>query len=142
MRARHPFFLLLSTCVVGGMFGAIANSVALWAAGRYGLTEAMGVALSPELTWAWLKPRILWGGIWGAGFSPIAGAGFHRVVFWGLVYSLIPSAVQIFHVFPHLQGGGPMGMALGRLTPALVVGVNAVYGLVMALWVRVSVARK
>lgn len=126
--------------MVGGMFGAFLNSVFLWAAGTWSLTDALGVSIHPQLTWAWLRPRLLWGGIWGAGFTPLAGV--RRVFLVAVLYSLAPSAVQLFYVFPNLQGQGVLGTALGSLTPVVVLAANAVYGLGLALWVRLSVASR
>ncbi|GAB4266504.1 MAG: hypothetical protein Kow0092_19450 [Deferrisomatales bacterium] len=139
MRPRHPLFLMLGTCLAGGMLGALAGSVALWAAGAYGLADWAGVALHPKLAWPWLRPRLLWGGLWGIGFVPVAWAGSRRLLTWGILYGLLPSAVQLFYVFPELLGKGTLGAALGSLTPAFVIGANAVYGWVLALWVRMSV---
>ena len=142
MRARSPFFLYLGACVVGGMIGAVANSAAVWAAGQYGLAAKANVAIHPDWTWEFLKPRILWGGIWGAGFTLFALPLRHRLGLAALIYSLLPSAFQLFYVFPVLQNKGQMGTALGQLTPAFVLVANAIYALVMALWVRISVAEK
>jgi hypothetical protein len=142
MRARNPFFLLLGVCVTGGILGALTSSVALWFADIYGLTDLAGVALHSDLTWAWLRPRLLWGAIWGAGFVFFAWAGPGKLYILALLYSLIPSAVQLFYVFPVVLGRGTMGTSLGNFAPAFVIGANAVYALVIALWVRVSVATR
>lgn len=141
MRPKRPFLLLLGACVTGGILGALANSAALWAAGKYGVLSWAGVSsLRPDWTWPWLRPRLLWGAIWGAGFAPVAHFARRRVVTAGLLYSLVPSAVQLFYVFPTLQGKGLMGLNHGAMTPAVVLGANAVFGIAMALWVAVAAA--
>jgi hypothetical protein len=140
LRPKRPFLLLLGACITGGILGALANSVALWAWGRWGLAQWAGVALRPELTWPWLRPRLLWGAIWGAGFTPVAHLSRRGLTAAGLLYSLLPSAVQLFYVFPSLQGKGLMGLSLGTLTPAFVLAANAVFGIVLALWVALAAA--
>jgi hypothetical protein len=46
-----------------GSLGGLANSVAVWLFGKFGITKMLGVALAPALTPEWLYPRIVWGGI-------------------------------------------------------------------------------
>ena len=55
----------LSLAFAAGAVGALANSIAVWLAGDHGLTAALGLKVAPELTAAWLYPRLVWGGIWG-----------------------------------------------------------------------------
>jgi hypothetical protein len=47
-----------------GALGGLANSVAIWLCGALGITAALGVAIAPAATPAWLYPRLVWGGIW------------------------------------------------------------------------------
>ena len=118
-----------------GSFGGLVNSLVLWLVGLYGITAALGVALAPALTPAWLYPRLVWGGIWGFLFlSPVP-----RLRWWvrGLVFSLGPSAVQMFVVFPERTPHGMLGLGLGALTPVFVLALNAIWGLAAAFALRV-----
>ncbi|MGH6954060.1 MAG: hypothetical protein ACREGL_07760 [Alphaproteobacteria bacterium] len=117
-----------------GALGGLANGLALWLCGRLGAIEALDIALAPELTPAWLYPRIVWGGIWGflLLLPMLANAWLAR----GLLLSLAPSAVQLFVVFPLKTSAGVMGLGLGAATPVLVLAANAVWGIVAAAWIR------
>jgi hypothetical protein len=89
--------------------------------------------MAPKLTLPWLYPRIVWGGLWGILFAlPML-----RNSVWkrGIVVSLGPTLFQLFVVFPYLAGKGIMGLELGNWTPAFVVVLNAVWGVVGALWI-------
>lgn len=110
------------------------NSLCLWLLGSLGITASLGVKLAPALTPAWLYPRIVWGGIWGVAFliTGMKGGLFRR----GLLLSLGPTIVQLFVIFPYKAGKGMMGLELGMLTPAVVVFLNAVWGLAAAAWLR------
>lgn len=119
-----------------GCFGGLVNSVALWLVGFYGITAALDVALAPALTPEWLYPRIVWGGIWGLLFL----SAIPRRRWWvrGLVFSLGPSAVQLFIIFPERTPHGMLGLGLGLLTPAFVLALNAIWGLAAALVLRLT----
>ena len=126
----------LSLVFAAGAVGAVAKSVALWAAGASGLSDALGVRIAPALTPAWLYPRIVWGGLWGLLFLlPLAS---QRWVAQGLALSLFPSLFQLFVVFPYRTTAGPLGTGLGTLTPVLVLAVNAVWGLTASAWLRAT----
>ena len=119
-----------------GALGGLANGLAVWLSGAYGLTAALGVAIAPALSAPWLYPRIVWGGIWGLLFMlPVP-----RAAWWvrGLVFSLAPSAVQLFVVFPETTSHGVAGLGLGVLTPLAVLVFNAVWGLVAAGLLRIT----
>lgn len=118
-----------------GALGGLLNSLAVWAFGAAGITAALGVKLAPALTPGWLYPRLVWGGIWGALFLiPLRGSHFMR----GLLWSLGPSAVQLFVVFPMKAKKGAMGLELGVLTPLFVLFYNAVWGVAAAYWLKYS----
>ncbi|WP_207063153.1 hypothetical protein [Motiliproteus sp. SC1-56] len=117
-----------------GCLGALANSLAVWLAGDLGITAALGVSIAPTLSPHWLYPRIVWGGLWGLLFLlPFAGS---RPLFKGTLLSLIPSAVQLFVVFPLKTQHGIAGLGLGLLTPLLVLIFNWIWGVVTALAIR------
>ena len=109
--------------------------MAVWAAGAYGITSRLGVALAPSLTANWLYPRVVWGGLWGFLFLlPLRGSWWLR----GLLVSLAPSAFALLYVLPYLTGLGPFGLRLGALTPAFVLSANAVWGLAAAWLLRMT----
>jgi hypothetical protein len=129
--------LLVFLCFAyaAGSLGALANSVAVWASGEYGVSASLEVAIAPALTAAWLYPRLVWGGIWGLLFL----LPYPRTSWWvrGIIYSLGPTAMQLFWVFPEKTPHGMAGLELGMLTPLLVVVFNIIWGLVAAATLRI-----
>ena len=124
----------LSLAFAAGCFGGLLNSLAVWIFGETGINAALGVAIAPRLSAAWLYPRLVWGGIWAILF--LLPFMQRRLLSKGLVLSLGPSLVQLFVVFPIKAGKGAMGVDLGMLTPVLVLVFNAVWGLATAVWLR------
>ncbi len=120
----------MAVAYFGGSVGALANSLALWLAGRAGLTAMLGVTLSPELTWAWIAPRILWGGIFGLGYPLVLRfhSGPTRA---GLALSLVPTAAAFFYFLPR-AGRGLLGVSAGPLTPLVVLVANGIWGWALA----------
>ena len=124
----------LSLVFGAGCLGGLVNSLAVWLSGMYGITSAIGVKIAPQLSAAWLYPRIVWGGIWGVLFLlPLLR---RKLLIQGLIYSLGPTLVQLFVVFPMKANKGMMGLDLGTLTPLAVVVFNAVWGVTAAVWLR------
>ncbi|MBW1896404.1 MAG: hypothetical protein JRI47_05045 [Deltaproteobacteria bacterium] len=117
-----------------GCFGGLVNSLALWQLGNYGVTANAGIDIAPPLTPAWLYPRIVWGGLWGFLFM----LPFYRQSHFlrGLLFSLGPSFVQLFVVFPFKAHDGWLGLKLGYMTPFLVLVLNALWGICVVLWLR------
>ena len=124
----------LALVFAAGCAGAVANSFTVWLFGALSITTMLGVAISPSVTPAWLYPRIVWGGLWGALFLlPF----MRRSPLWqGLLYSLGPSLVQLLIVFPFKADKGWLGLDLGTLTPLFVLFFNAVWGLKTAYFLR------
>ena len=54
----------------------------------------------------------------------------------GFIFSLGPTLVQLFMVFPMKAHKGTMGLELGLLTPLFVVVFNAIWGWTAAIWLR------
>ena len=128
-----PVARSLSLLFAAGAFGGLLNSLVVWLCGQSGVTHALGVAIAPELTPAFLYPRIVWGGLWGFLFAlPL---GIHSFVRRGLLISLAPAAYQLLVIFPR-SGRGLLGLELGALTPVLVLLFTAVWGVVTAWWLR------
>ena len=126
----------LSMVFAAGCLGGLVNSLAVWLSGMYGISAAIGVKIAPQLSAAWLYPRIVWGGIWG--FLFLLPLLRRNLLVQGLIYSLGPTLVQLFVVFPMKANKGVMGLDLGDLTPLAVVVFNAVWGVTAAFWLRWS----
>ncbi|MEZ4598290.1 MAG: hypothetical protein R2940_00680 [Syntrophotaleaceae bacterium] len=135
----HRTKALLSVCFCAGLIGAFFNSLALWMSGRIGLTHLLGVTLAPQWTLAWLYPRLVWGGLWGlAYFFSVAGPrSRNQWIRKGLWISLLPTAFQLFYVFPNQTPHGAMGLGLGTLTPLLVLIFNAIWGIFTGTFARI-----
>jgi hypothetical protein len=123
-------------CFAAGCLGALINSLVSWQAGELGIAHWAGVSIAPKLSAGWLYPRIVWGGLWGVLFVvPFLNS---RFLLKGTVLSLIPTAVQLLYVFPHMAHQGLMGLHLGMWTPAFVLVFNWVWGVVTAAVIRFS----
>ena len=124
----------LTVIFAAGCLGGLANSLAVWLFGAYGITKTLGVRIAPDLSPIWLYPRLVWGGIWGLLFLlPVFRSS---VLKRGLLLSLGPTIIQLFVVFPYKADQGMMGMGLGALTPLLVFVFNAIWGITVAIWLR------
>ena len=129
-------FRSLSLVFAAGCVGALANSLVVWLFGDLGINAALGVRIAPKLTPVWLYPRIVWGGIWGLLFLlPILR---NSLIARGLLYSLGPTLVMLFVVFPLKAKKGMLGLDLGSLTPVMVLFFNAVWGVSATLWLRLN----
>jgi len=125
----------VSAAYTGGLVGALVDSFDIWLLGKVGITGFLGIGLQPEFTAPWLYPRLVWGGLWGLLFLlPLLKT---RVAMRGMLLSLAPSAVVLFAVFPGM-GKGALGLGFGALTPALVIALNLLWGIVGAAWYRGS----
>ena len=124
----------LSLLFAAGCLGGLLNSLTVWISGEMGVSSALGVKIAPQLSASWLYPRIVWGGIWGWVFLlPLLQKSlFYR----GLIFSLGPTIVQLFIVFPVKASKGIMGLDLGLLTPLLVFVFNAVWGVSVSIWLN------
>jgi hypothetical protein len=124
----------LSLVFAAGCLGGLLNSLAVWIFGELGIAAKFGVNIAPQLSAPWLCPRLVWGGIWGLLFLlPLMKRGFFSR---GLLFSLGPSLVQLFVIFPLKAHRGTMGLDLGMLTPLFVLFYNAVWGLTTSIWLR------
>jgi len=127
---------LLYIVFTAGCIGGLANSLTVWFFGDIGLTAALNVAIAPHLSASWLYPRIVWGGLWGLLFLlPLLQS---KPLMQGTILSLLPTAVQLFVVFPMLAHKGMGGLELGLFTPAFVILFNWVWGVMTALAIKVA----
>jgi hypothetical protein len=124
----------LSLVFVAGLLGGLLNCLAVWLFGWLGIAQALGVQIAPPLSTALLYPKLLWGGLWGMLF--LVPMGRVSLPVRGLIFSLGPSLVQLFLVFPLQAHKGVLGLQLGALTPLFVLFYNAVWGLAAAWWLK------
>jgi hypothetical protein len=134
------FLERLSLAFAAGCFGGLLNSLVLWLFGAIGINQFLGVQLAPALTPAFLYPRLVWGGLWG--FLFLLSWRSNKIISPGLIYSLGPTLVQLFLVFPYKLNKGFLGLQLGLLTPLLAVIFNAVWGLGTAWWLYLAKHRR
>ncbi len=119
-----------------GAVGALANSLVVWACGRFGITAALQVSIAPALTLAWLYPRIVWGGLWGG--LLLIPFPRRRWFLQSFVISCGPTAFQLLVVFPERLHKGFLGLELGLLTPAFVFVFNLVWAVTAVAWLRLA----
>ena len=124
----------VSLVFAAGSLGGLINGLAVWIFGELGITAALGVKIAPQLSPGFLYPRLVWGGIWGLLFLlPLMKT---RIFSKGLIFSLGPTLVQLFVVFPMKANKGVMGLDLGLFTPLFVVVFNAIWGWTAAIWLK------
>jgi len=121
----------ISGAFAGGALGAFVDSFNIWFMGKVGISDLLRVGMKPEFTPAWLYPRMVWGGIWA--LLLLLPFWKQRQMLRGCAFSLIPSAMMLFMVFPSM-GKGLFGLDFGTLTPVVVVGLNCIYGIVASMW--------
>jgi len=125
----------LSLAYAAGLAAALFASVALWAAGHFGLLARLQVWIAPALTLHWLYPRLIIGGLWGLQLLlPIGRSAFVR----GLVISLAPTLLTLLWIFPFQTAQGWLGLELGLLTPLVIWAVNLIWGWTAVLWSRAT----
>jgi len=130
------FVIKTGLVFTAGCLGGLLNSFAVWFLGQKGVPALLEVKIAPHWSAAWLYPRLVWGGIWGALFLlPV----LRKSVFGrGLLFSLGPTLVQLFYVFPMVAGKGMLGLALGDFTPIFVFFYNLVWGITAAAWLSMA----
>ncbi|MHC1742698.1 MAG: hypothetical protein AB9873_06665 [Syntrophobacteraceae bacterium] len=126
----------LSGAFTGGAIGGLVDSLNIWVLSNMGITTLLGVSMKPEFTAPWVYQRMVWGGIWM--LLLLLPMWKDRTVIRGCIFSLLPSAMMLFMVFPNM-GKGLLGLGLGVLTPAVVIALNFVYGIVAAFWYKTAV---
>lgn len=124
----------LSLVFMAGLFGGLLNCLAVWLFGRLEIAQALGVHIAPPLTTTLLYPKLVWGGLWGLLF--LVPMGRVSLPVRGLIFSLGPSLVQLFLVFPLQAHKGVLGLQIGMLTPLFVLFYNVVWGLAAAWWLN------
>lgn len=125
----------ISGAFTGGAIGGLVDSVNIVLLGKYGITALLGVGMKPEFTAPWLYQRMVWGGIWM--LLLVLPLWEKRTVLRGCAFSLLPSAMMLFMVLPGM-GKGMLGLGFGTLTPAVVIVLNFIYGVVAAYWYKAT----
>jgi hypothetical protein len=128
----NPSMKNLSLVFMAGLWGGLLNSLVVWLFGWLGIPQALGVNIAPPLTTALVYPKLVWGGLWGLLF--LVPMGRLSMPVRGLLFSLGPTLVQLFWVFPLKAHQGVLGLQLGALTPVFVLFYNAVWGVAAGLW--------
>jgi len=135
MKREASMFSKVNNAFAAGVLGGLANSLVVWFFGAAGVAGVFNVMIHPALSPKWLYPRLVWGGLWGLLF--LIPAMKRSVALRGLLYSIAPSLAMLFIFFPRM-GKGIYGLSLGMLTPVFVLFYNAVWGIVAALWYKMS----
>ncbi len=121
----------ISAAFTGGALGGLVDSINIWAMGKTGISDLIGLAMKPEFTGPWLYQRMVWGGIWM--LLLLLPLWKDRLLMRGALFSLLPSAMMLFMVLPSM-GKGMFGLGFGTITPVVVVGLNMIFGMVASLW--------
>ncbi|MBI5557441.1 MAG: hypothetical protein HY885_07360 [Deltaproteobacteria bacterium] len=129
----------ISGAFTGGAIGGLADSINIWVLSQAGITSLLGVSMKPEFTAPWLYQRMVWGGIWM--LLLLLPFWQQKTIWRGCVFSLLPSAMMLFVVLPGM-GKGVLGLGFGALTPAVVIGLNFIYGIIAAFWYKAVVGRE
>lgn len=121
----------ISAAFTGGALGALLDSFNIWAMGKVGISDFLGISMKPDFTPPWLYERMIWGGIWMLLLLvPIMRS---RTILRGMLFSILPSAMMLFMVLPAM-GKGMLGLAFGSLMPFVVVLLNFIYGIFASYW--------
>ena len=121
----------VSAAFTGGALGAAVDSFNIWALGKLGISDLIGISMQPEFTGPWLGERMVWGGLWM--LLLLLPVMKDRTVARGMAASLLPSAFMLFVVLPSM-GKGMLGLGFGNLMPVVVVVLNFIYGIVASYW--------
>jgi hypothetical protein len=129
---------LISVCFCAGLLGALCSSTVTWLFGGWGIPDMLGVSLAPAFTKQWLYPQLIWGGLWGLVYFLTVGARSSRR-HWtrkALWISILPSAFQLFIVYPYWTHHDLLGFGLGQFTAVFIVAYNLVWGLFTGIFSR------
>ncbi|MEN8257182.1 MAG: hypothetical protein ABFS09_04905 [Thermodesulfobacteriota bacterium] len=121
----------MSGAFTGGALGALLDCFNIWAMGKTGLSDFIGITMKPEFTAPWIYKRMIWGGIWM--LLLLLPIWNRRIITRGMLFSLVPSAMMLFVVLPQM-GKGYYGLGFGTLMPVVVIILNFIYGSVASFW--------
>lgn len=129
---------LLAVCFVAGLLAASVSSAFVWGCNQWGITRMIGVNMVQTLELKNLYPQLFSGGLWALPYFLTVGVPRHRR-FWirkGLWYSLIPSAVALFYLYPYVYQHGLAALDLGTLAPLLIIITNLIWGFFTGFFTR------
>ena len=129
----------VSAAFAGGAMGGLIDSFNIWAMGKIGVSDLIGLAMKPEFDAPWLYQRMVWGGIWM--LLLLLPFWNDRTILRGALFSLPPSAMMLFLVLPSM-GKGMLGLGFGAVTPLVVVGLNLIYGIAASIWYCSAIAER
>lgn len=132
MRLPHQFSLSFAS----GCVGALVMSVCMWFFGAIGICENYEVNLHPDMSQAWLFPKIIYGGLWA--LLLVLPWWESSTILKALCTAFVPLFYQLFVSFPIFEGQGLMGQELGSLTPAFMTFYWIIWGLATGLWLRIA----
>jgi hypothetical protein len=121
----------ISGAFTGGAIGGFVDSFNIWLKGVSGISDLIGIGMKPEFKAPWLYERMVGGGLWM--LLLIVPVLKSRIVLRGMLFSLFPSAMMLFIVLPSM-GKGRLGLGFGILMPAVVIGLNIIYGAIASIW--------
>ena len=129
---------LIAVSFVGGLLGGLAKSLFLWGGTHWGILKLLNVRLSQSLDLPALYPAMFFGGLWGLLYFLTIGTPRQRCrwVRKGLWFSLIPSLVALFYLYPYVYHRGIGGLNLGLLTPLVIILGNLVWGFFTGFFTR------
>lgn len=129
----------ISLAFTGGAIGALLDSFNIWFMGKVGISDLIGITMQPEFTGPWVYKRMIWGGIWM--LLLILPVLKIRPYARGMLFSLVPSAMMLFMVFPSMNKG-LLGLGFGTMMPVVVIVLNFIYGIVASSWYNAGKRRK
>jgi hypothetical protein len=127
----HGTIRNVSGAFTGGALGALLDSFNIWLMGVVGISDFIGITMKPAFTAPWAYKRMIWGGLWM--LLLLLPVLKERIVLRGMLFSLLPSAMMLFMVLPSM-GKGLFGLGFGALMPAVVIGLNFIYGVYASFW--------
>ena len=129
---------LFAVCFTAGLLGAVTSSLFLWGCHEWGVMTLLGVKMKQTLDLSKLYPGMMIGGLWGLVYFFTVGTPSYRRhwVRKGLYFSLLPSLVALFYLYPYIFHQGMAGFDLGMLTPLVIVVTNLVWGLFTGFFAR------
>ena len=120
--------------ILAGITGGVVNSIGIWAFGVLGINQALGFNMAPELTVAWLMPRLISSALWGLLF--LLPFWPHALIRKGLLLSIGPLTLMLFMVFPKM-GAGMLGLQLGHAAPFFALFFSMVWGGTAGLFLKI-----
>lgn len=129
---------LFAVCFVAGMLAAVISALFVWLCNKWGITTFLNIQISQTFKLSALYPQIFTGGLWGLLYFFTVGIPRHRR-HWirkGLWFSLIPSLVTLFYLYPQVYHKGLAALDLGMFAPLLIVTTYLIWGFSIGFFTR------